>query len=702
MRKKKRGFDLRRKIAAVFISSITILAIVAISLLLVFVSTKEKFEYYLDTIIGRKIELRELDQNTTEVQNSIFTFVFDLDYTLSSNIRDQISLMIENVDNLYDYDEKISIRNRNREYLAEAKEKRMEMLELIRSFNKSITGLLDLYVEKGLTEDIGIRGRFRSSARDFEKFVDSTGNAEFMAEYLTARRYEKDYIIRGTDTYIDLLQVQVRKMESRVRSLNSGSDEQETLLKTLNSYRTGFLVLVDIDDSINRALEDLHKINNSINPFIEKELSAMDLFLADEMDGLSRAINSTIRNIVILGIIILASNLIGALVIIRSVKNPMDIILSDTARLEKGDLSRLISYGKKDEMGSVASHINSAVSAFRNLISQAQHVSEQSVELTSSIVATASETASATREINANISSIDRKTELLLQQVSISNKAAEDIKGVIGSFNDSVQHQSASVEESSTAIEQMAMTIQNVAVIAKERRDAAQVLQTATECGEQQIINTNRLITEVSQIARDILNITKIINGIASQTNLLAMNAAIEAAHAGDVGRGFAVVADEIRKLAESSSVNAKQISTLLKEAGTRIASASDASAQSTSAFMDVKGEVGTFVRSLSEIAESMSEMSTGSQEILRSTGLLKLSMSELKKETIDINGEVDNISSSMVSVSSLTGETSNGISEIRLAISDIDKSIINLNEKCHDNEKLMEKMDGSLKEFIL
>jgi len=696
----KRGFDLRRKIFVIFFSSVFLLMSVSIFFIAMFAETRGKYNFFIDTVIEKKILLKELDLNLVDAQSKIRSFLIHFDQSVSDSARENVMEMKSIVDEIFEKDQQIAFFRKDDIYRESAKDIKDRMKEYVRQFNDSLTDIFDLYMQKGLTEDTGLRGRFFANALDFQELVQLYSNDSVLVEYQKLRIYEKDYLLTGDTQYVTSFREQIDILRNRIKTLILSDSVKDLMENQIDKYSLGFQAIIEIDREIDTATTDLSMINNLIGPFIDMEISTMDSMLDEENNKLISYVRNTIRNVLAIILVIILIEIFLAIVISRTISKPMNIIMSDTGRLEKGDLSTDISYSKNDEMGLISTFINGAVRAFRTLITSAQEVSEQSMILTTSIVATASESAAATTEINANINSINNKTAMLLEQVDKSNNSTIDIKSVISRFRISVQNQSASIEQSTTAIEEMTSTIQSVAQIAQDRGQAAEILHKVTDNGETQINTTNNLIKEVSQIAEDILNITKIINGIAAQTNLLAMNAAIEAAHAGDVGRGFAVVADEIRKLAESSSVNAKQINILLKEAGARILSASEASAGSINSFKEVKDEVSVFVQSLSEIAASMAEMSIGSREILTSTSDLTQSMTEISSETEEIVSDVDKIGESMNSVNILTNETTNGISEIQLAIGEIDKSIVDLNDKCIENEELMSKMDQSLKEF--
>ncbi len=696
----KRGFDLRRKIVSIFLVSFLLLISITTFLIAVFMDTRDKYDFFIDSVIEKKVLLKELDITLIDAQSKVRSFFIHLDQSVTDSAREDIMELNDIIDELYIKDQQIAYFRNDDFYLESAKEIKEKMKAYIGNFGNNLTIIFDLYIQKGLTDDTGLKGRFLANSRSFQNLVEQYSNDTVLVEFQKLRIYEKDYLQSKNLIYVTSYRKQVEVLKNSIGSADLSVSVISDMVNYIEKSRRGFEAIIEFDQDIDRATRELSSIINSIGSFLSMEISNMDLILEEENNLLDEHVKNMIKTAIIIGGIIVIAELFLLALIWLTISKPMKIIMRDTGRLEKGDLSQDILYEKNDEMGRISLFINGAVRAVRNLIFQAQIVSEQSIVLTSSIVATASESAAATTEINANINSINKKTTMLLEQADKTNDATVEIKGAIGRFRQSVQNQSASIEESTTAIEQMASTIQNVSQIAQDRGKAAEVLHKVTHNGEEQINITNNLINELSQITEDILNITKIINGIASQTNLLAMNAAIEAAHAGDVGRGFAVVADEIRKLAESSSVNASQINTLLKDAGARIQSASDASMGSIESFKEVKSEVSVFVRSLSEIAASMSEMSIGSKEILTSTSELTKSMSEISSETEEIVADVDEISESINSVNILTHETTNGISEIQLAIGEIDKSIVELNEKCIENEELMSKMDHSLKEF--
>ncbi len=242
-----------------------------------------------------------------------------------------------------------------------------------------------------------------------------------------------------------------------------------------------------------------------------------------------------------------------------------------------------------------------------------------------------------THQINRRVEDIGAQVERLHTIFTDMMEALKDIGANMDTLSDRAQEQSANVTESSAAIEQMVTSINSVAGIIDQRKASVEALQRTADSGTETIKRTENSFNEVVNKITNIREITSLISGIAAQTNLLAMNAAIEAAHAGDAGRGFAVVADEIRKLAENSSVNAKSIADNLKELISSIETAGGQVADTGDSFSEIQAEVKQVADAMDEIFSSTQELNSGSGEILKATA----NLSGLTTNVLDSVGEV-------------------------------------------------------------
>jgi methyl-accepting chemotaxis protein len=261
------------------------------------------------------------------------------------------------------------------------------------------------------------------------------------------------------------------------------------------------------------------------------------------------------------------------------------------------------------------------------------------------------------RTIELEHEAYGRISEKLHREIERSTAIISQIRGAISSVNDKSQGQYASLEESSASVEEMVSSINSASKIAGDRNSAVQELISTARKGEQDLNETVAGIEDIAKSVADINEMINVINNVASSTNLLSINAAIEAAHAGDSGRGFSVVAEEIRNLSETTADNARTISATLNTMISGITSASQKSRATGETVNGIIREILDIADSLTQLTDSMHEMSVGSGQIINAITNLKDISYQIKDTYSEMSSGIASMNEVLGTINTISNE---------------------------------------------
>jgi methyl-accepting chemotaxis protein len=298
-------------------------------------------------------------------------------------------------------------------------------------------------------------------------------------------------------------------------------------------------------------------------------------------------------------------------------------------------------------------------------------------------------TSASLREISGNVEAMTEQIAQLNENIETSMNEIHSINDSIGALEQRLEKEIHEIKQSTSAIQEMSFLINSVTKISTEKREAVEKVSKVLVEGGEKISQTNAFVSEISNAVDEMLGVITMINNIASQTNLLSMNAAIEAAHAGDAGTGFAVVAEEIRGLSDSTNENAKKIKEVLKRVTERAKGAQTQSDLSKEFFNTVQEEVNGFTTAFTEIVSTMQELSAGSGELITSAEGITTFLQQLKEETDTIasnSGTLENTIGDIGTVSSKVLGEMREIEQATREVADGMNTVEEINKKNSEN----------------
>ena len=384
----------------------------------------------------------------------------------------------------------------------------------------------------------------------------------------------------------------------------------------------------------------------------------------------------------------------------RSLAMPIISIERTIKSMGGGDLRERVDVSTKDELGLLGSNLNSFLDSFSLSIGEIQAVSRENEELKRKLVQALSGASSSAVEIDAGASSIRRQVEGLDSRIIGAHESLEGMTRGIAEYTERISEQDTMISSSSSSMEGVLDSMDSIGTIAQGDRSAAERLVAAAGEGRVVFGETFESLSGIAKSVEDVNDMSRVIQEIASRTNLLAMNAAIEAAHAGESGKGFAVVADEIRKLASAASESSKRIGDTIHSVGDRMSKAAGARDRASATFEAMDVQIVSVTSSASKIDSLLGEIREKTGAVLASMRALRETSARTAEGSGGIREAAGSVGGAVTEAARVSQEVRSNIIEIVSGLGEISASIQDVSGLAGKMGEASARLDSAVNAF--
>ncbi|MBM7699208.1 methyl-accepting chemotaxis protein [Kurthia huakuii] len=476
---------------------------------------------------------------------------------------------------------------------------------------------IQVVVSESVKQSLAVRGLIVSTAlkneEEFNKAKDEIDNRLQRSQQLVTSQKDKDVLASLLELNNDFA-AQFNDMNTLVK--NGGTQKEAIDYWQTKVFPVGQEMMKTAQDYATQVAQDMAKENDANNQHADQVFILM----------------------LVLMILVVIAAVITSLVFARVLATPITRVTDATKRVANGDLTvETLDVRTKDEIGELTTSFNQMVENLQNLVETVSESSEHVASSSEQLMASSDQTSKATEQITSS-----------MQEVASGSRMQEDY----------IDDNKRALEEMSAGVTRVAEATHSVAELSD---NATQIAQDGQHSIDQVITQMNQISTSTNDTAQRInslnerstaiADIVSVITDISDQTNLLALNAAIEAARAGEHGKGFAVVADEVRHLAEQSKQSADDIATLISEIQTDTKQAVVAmtrSSEDVSAGMNAVSEAGTGFTKINEaivdISGQIMDITAVAQQMSASSTHIVSAMQQIATLSQDASGNSESV----------------------------------------------------------
>lgn len=403
-------------------------------------------------------------------------------------------------------------------------------------------------------------------------------------------------------------------------------------------------------------------------------------------------------------LILVAAECVGLiLIVLKEMKNRLAATSELVTNLaDTGDITKRIDVSMQDDIAVLISSLNFFLDKLEGIIMNLSTDSSAVSDTANILEESAAKSVESLKVVKEAVAFIDSEDKNNNESIKKAYTDIQSVKDDAERVEKHIRNQASAMNETSEAVAKMNESIENVANISLMANQISDKLKRTSEMGTEAIQTAVNAISEIQGASVQIQGIIKMIQKIASQTNLLSMNASIEAAHAGSFGAGFAVVADEVRSLANTSSKNAKTIKDYMNEMSQKIDNGVLAIQKAGLAFNQIDSDVDETVRIVEQIRQATELQKIGAADTLQSTQTVVEAINQIEEVAKQQRQHADAVYTVMLNVVNSSQEITNALEKTSESIECVSVNLTDVEDCSRINKVSVESMNDHINLFKL